>query len=185
MHIPNLEKPSINWDKRRKIFVKENVLNSEQCNEIIKYGESRVVQGINKYPTVFSVKFDACLLPINHEVHDLLQTVWNETINHFNFSIDFVEPYELKKYYAGCFFGKHIDNYYSITKDIDRKITLSVQLSDDEDYSNGEFSVIGETFKLKKGSVIAFPSYFPHEVKVITEGIRWSLISWAWGPYWK
>lgn len=185
MGIPNLEKPEIIWDKKRKIYTKDFVFSPEQCEEIIKYGEPRISPGINKYPGLFSIKFESCLLPLNHSAHDILHDVWEEIINYFNFNIDFVEPYELKKYYKGCFFGKHIDNYYSISEDIDRKITMSVQLSNDTDYSGGDFSVIGENFKLKRGSVIAFPSYFNHEVKMITEGVRWSLISWAWGPYWK
>lgn len=185
MYVPILEKPEIIWDKKRKIYIKNSFLSHEQCTEIINYGESKVTQSVNKYPNVFSVKFESCLLPLDHKIHSEIQPVWEEIINYFDFSIDFVEPYELKKYYNGCYFGKHVDNYYSISKDIDRKITMSIQLSNDNEYSGGNFAVIGEDFKLTQGSIIAFPSYFNHEVKMITKGMRWSLISWAWGPYWK
>ena len=63
---------------------------------------------------------------------------------------------------------------------------MSVQLTDRSEYTGGELLVLGRDICAKsKGSVTIFPSIFSHEVKPITSGTRWSLISWAWGPYWK
>lgn len=183
--IPNLQKPEIIWDFKRKIFIKENALSHSLCNELIEFGKNNVIKGVNKYPGVFDISFHSCTLPLENNIHANLQNVWNEVINFFNIDVEFIEPYELKHYTTDDFFGKHVDNYWSLTKDIDRKITMSVQLSNDDEYTAGEFVVLGEKIKLKQGDIICFPSYFPHWVEKITSGNRWSLIGWAWGPYWK
>ena len=47
--IPNLEKPTINFDPKRKIFIKENVLDPDMCDSIIEFGKANVIKGVNKY----------------------------------------------------------------------------------------------------------------------------------------
>ena len=50
-----------------------------------------------------------------------------------------------------------------------------------DDYEGGEFVFWGDyKVEIKKGSVLAFPSIylFPHEVKPVTKGVRYSWISW-------
>ena len=49
------------------------------------------------------------------------------------------------------------------------------------DYEGGEFFVAEKEFVTEKGSAIIFPSnfMFPHKVKEITKGTRWSIISWV------
>lgn len=181
----NIQKPDISWNINKKIFIKENVLDNDTCDHLIQFGSNNVVPGVNKYSHLFDISFHSCLLPIDHSVHNKLQEVWKEAANYLNVDINFIEPYELKRYTVEDFFGKHIDNYYSLTVNIDRKITLSVQLSHDSEFEGGFFNVLGVKNKLKKGSIIAFPSFFPHEIENITSGSRWSLIGWAWGPDWK
>jgi len=183
MNIPLLNKPDIKWALSNKIVVIPDVLDYSTCDKLIEYGEDKVVQGINNYSNHFQVRFKATLLPTDTEVHSLLQTAWANAIERLQFDISFVEPYELKKYVEGDFFGKHIDNYYSITENIDRKITMSVQLTDN--CVGGTLLVANQPVILKKGSAVVFPSNFSHEVKPIISGTRWSLIGWAWGPYWK
>ena len=49
-----------------------------------------------------------------------------------------------------------------------------------DDYKGGEFIICDIEYKPKKGSSIIFPSnfMFPHEVLKITNGIRYSIITW-------
>lgn len=52
-----------------------------------------------------------------------------------------------------------------------------------DDYEGGEFVMFGDVeIKLTAGSVIVFPSnfMFPHEVKPIKSGTRYSYISWCY-----
>lgn len=66
-----------------------------------------------------------------------------------------------------------------------RKISLSVQLTDDKYYEGGELEVYdhaGSVIGTKElGSVHLFPSYMPHQVHPITRGERWALVIWVHG----
>ena len=59
---------------------------------------------------------------------------------------------------------------------------LSVVCSLNNDYSGGEFIMQGKKLDFKKGDVLIFPSnfLFPHEVKPVKKGTRYSAISWTW-----
>jgi predicted 2-oxoglutarate/Fe(II)-dependent dioxygenase YbiX len=50
------------------------------------------------------------------------------------------------------------------------------------DYEGGEFILCGEQIEFKAGEVLVFPSNFlyPHEVKLVKSGTRYSFVSWAW-----
>ena len=69
-----------------------------------------------------------------------------------------------------------------------RKISLTVQLSDASEYEGGEFQLqdaqLAPNYKMK-GTVLAFPSYQHHIVHPVTSGIRRSLVAWFEGPSWR
>ena len=50
-----------------------------------------------------------------------------------------------------------------------------------DNYEGGEFMCREKEIKLRRGDILLFPSNFmyPHEVKKITKGIRYSFVSWA------
>jgi len=66
-----------------------------------------------------------------------------------------------------------------------RKISLSVQLSNEGEYEGGELELFdhgGPVIGTKeKGSVHLFPSYMPHKVHPIIRGERWALVIWVHG----
>lgn len=51
-----------------------------------------------------------------------------------------------------------------------------------DDYEGGELILCGEQVELKAGEVLVFPSNFlyPHEVKPVKSGTRYSFVSWVW-----
>ncbi len=167
-------------EPEKNIFIKENYLDKELCKELVKYGKE------NQYPdknfTKWEHKFNVCGLPLDHNIHKFLNGIWEESIIFFNSRIDFIEQYSLKGYKSGSFFSEHIDNYICVTDNIDRKLTLIVQLSEDSEYIAGD--VLVDTVKLPRsiGSVIIFPSSLKHNVTKVNSGERWSLVTWAWGP---
>jgi len=72
----------------------------------------------------------------------------------------------------------------------DRKLSIIVQLSDPNLYQGGDFEFAEvqnpESKDLRaKGTVLVFPSYLHHLVRPVTSGMRYSLVSWVWGPRWK
>tara|TARA_R100000742_G_C4275210_1_gene95547 strand:+ start:381 stop:977 length:597 start_codon:yes stop_codon:yes gene_type:complete len=74
-----------------------------------------------------------------------------------------------------------------------RKLSVSIQLTDEKEYKGGEllFSTLNgqskkkiltnELFR-KKGTVVVFPSYMHHKVTPVTQGVRYSLVMWFRGP---
>lgn len=84
--------------------------------------------------------------------------------------------YELLKYELGGFYTIHTDNYVTFP----RSVSCSFALNDD--YEGGEFAFFNKDLKikLKKGSILMFPSNFmyPHEILPVTNGTRYSVITW-------
>jgi PKHD-type hydroxylase len=70
-----------------------------------------------------------------------------------------------------------------------RKISISVQLSDSNEYEGGDLEIIrgGYNFIAPKkiGTIIIFPSFLVHRVKTVTKGKRISLVLWIDGPAFK
>lgn len=67
-----------------------------------------------------------------------------------------------------------------------RKISISVALSDSEDYCGGNLQIfddgITDLGKLPQGSLTAFPSYQQHRVVPIVSGTRYVLVLFVLGP---
>lgn len=84
--------------------------------------------------------------------------------------------YTMLKYEEGGFYIQHVDAY----KEQPRTISCSFILNDE--YEGGEFAFFDRKlkYKLKKGSVIMFPSnfMFPHEIMPVEKGTRYSIITW-------
>ena len=71
-----------------------------------------------------------------------------------------------------------------------RKLSFSVQLSEDKEYTGGDlrFHYIKnqpEIAPRARGTVIFFPSWIVHDVTPVTQGIRRSLVGWVDGPNFK
>lgn len=70
-----------------------------------------------------------------------------------------------------------------------RKLSLSVQLSDSDEYEGGELEIVTGVSNFiapkKIGTIIIFPSFLVHRVKPVTNGQRISLVFWIDGPDFK
>lgn len=70
-----------------------------------------------------------------------------------------------------------------------RKLSLSLQLSDPDDYKGGDLELWfgGEPVKAsrERGVMTLFPSWAMHRVTPVTEGVRYSLVCWVSGPSFK
>lgn len=78
----------------------------------------------------------------------------------------------------------HCDHIHSMF-DGERKgvPTLTILGALNDDYEGGEFVMWeDEVIKMPAGSVVVFPSNFlyPHEVKPVKSGVRYSYVSWSW-----
>jgi len=172
------ESPQIVYDYKDNIFVKESFLDETICDKLIEENNEATISG---KPIHWKGNWNKCDLDINHTIHNELDKVWEDAQEFYGTKLQFVEKYHLKKYTFGNFYGNHVDNYVSVTKRIDRKLSLVVQLSDENEYGAGDLVIVGNVMTKKKGSVIIFPSAYTHEVKPIGFGTRWVLIAWGWG----
>ena len=93
------------------------------------------------------------------------------------------EGFQFTNYVApGNKYGRHVDRCLNMGV---RKLSLSIQLSDPEEYEGGDLCLYGnETatpMDKKQGTLIVFPSYTLHEVTPVTKGERNSLVTWVTG----
>jgi len=68
---------------------------------------------------------------------------------------------------------------------IQRKLSISILLSDPSDFEGGELQFKGmedQKILTKQGSIVVFPSFIEHKVTPVTKGVRYSAVTWASGP---
>jgi predicted 2-oxoglutarate/Fe(II)-dependent dioxygenase YbiX len=101
-------------------------------------------------------------------------TQYNNKFEHARIQED--TGYELLRYKEGEFYKQHVDSFLQAP----RLVSCSFHLNDD--YEGGEFGFFDREMKIKagKGDVVMFPSTFmyPHEIMPVTEGTRYSIITW-------
>jgi predicted 2-oxoglutarate/Fe(II)-dependent dioxygenase YbiX len=91
-------------------------------------------------------------------------------------------PIRLNKYGKGRDMKEHNDHISSIFKTKDRGIPiLSIIGFLNDDFEGGELYINHKSIDPKRGDILIFPSCFmyPHEVKPVTKGERYSYVAWA------
>jgi len=80
--------------------------------------------------------------------------------------------------------SKHVDHIHDLfTGDVKGIPMLSIVGVLNDNYEGGEFIMFDDyEIKFKAGDLIIFPSVFlyPHLVKPVTKGTRYSFVSWVW-----
>ena len=110
----------------------------------------------------------------------------------FNAQIYKKADIQYTEYHAseGGHYSWHHDIDWNRDDNLDRKLSITIQLSDPSEYEGGTFSFSEtqspeEAMSKKKGTVLVFPSYLQHAVSPVTSGVRKSLVAWFEGPCWK
>ena len=120
----------------------------------------------------------------------------------WNFEWDYSESCQFTKYKLNQYYGWHSDSWnkpYENKKDLNidgkiRKLSVTVSLSNSDDYEGGElefdFRNLDPNQKqvivpckeiMERGSIVVFPSHLWHRVQPVTKGIRYSLVLWNLG----
>ena len=110
--------------------------------------------------------------------------------NAFNFNLNLfgMEALQFTEYESkdSGFYGVHVDSLPTQMSRLNRKLSFSIQLTDEKDYEGGELVLdyIGEKIVVSKkiGAIIFFESSARHSVAPVTSGIRHSLVGWVSGP---
>ena len=119
---------------------------------------------------------------IDDAIFNVLHTVSKKYIDEFPFcSVSSDSGYILLRYKEGYFYKLHVDKGSSGNKDQNDRILSCIAILND-DYNGGELAFFNrqKVLKLKKGSIVVFPSnfVFPHEVLPIISGTRYSIVTW-------
>jgi len=185
----------------------ERVFSDDECDKIIEYGSVKYGDLRKKAMVGNRIELgdqavdnrqresEIVMIPnTDDEVHWVFQRLCSavNSVNKqiYEYDLRAIESIQYTTYdfsYKG-FYGKHTDTRvvsdpYGI---FSRKLSLSIQLSDPNDYEGGEvlLHLGGEPHIASKlrGSVTFFPSFVLHEVTPITKGRRDSLVLWCVGP---
>jgi len=117
-----------------------------------------------------------------------LATTANNALWRFNL-ISMPEAIQYTEYYASE--GGHYDWHQDLGPGLAslRKISITVQLSDSDEYEGGELEINNGSQPIQgprgAGVTIIFPSYLNHRVTRVTKGTRRSFVLWVGGEHFK
>ena len=176
----------------------EQVFSVEECQKIIDIGKNKYLQKakvFNKDKNVEKPDYrdtNICWLTPSDNLEwvyaRLTDVVMTLNEKYFNFDLQgFMENSQFSNYIAPSGkYKKHMDMNYNC---LIRKLSISVQLSNPDDYEGGDLNVYesdeGTSLMKSQGSVVAFPSYVLHEVTPVTKGERNALVMWVTGKPFK
>ena len=179
-----------------------NVFTDVQIEEIKKLGDTlegkdasiesagieKNTAGVNKEVRNSIISF----MPITEENEWLFRSLTDiiSTANkaYFGFDLNSIETLQYTVYNEGGFYDKHIDILNSTSSSGVRKLSFSLQLTDEEEYEGGDLIISNAkdvAISRNKGTITFFPSYTPHEVLPVTSGVRKALVGWIIGPNFK
>jgi hypothetical protein len=111
-------------------------------------------------------------LNVNHQI-------WQYYITHSN-QAEFL-MYDIHGKYE-----THVDTFHARSNEI-RKLTVLAFLNDD--FEGGKFYIQNSHERIypqqTPGTVLVFPSFMPHGVEPVIKGIRYSIVTWMVGDYFK
>jgi len=197
LHEPKFENSSWNFETDKINFYAfwNNAFTKEECQTIINIAKDK---GLIKGKTSGGIKDIreskiSWLYPVDG-IDWVFRRVTDITLNlnerFFKFDLfGLNEGFQFTNYEAPSGkYGKHVDRGMNIPV---RKLSISIQLTNPEEYEGGELKLYdGDDDKANvmdktQGTLILFPSYILHEVMPVTKGERNSLVTWVTGKQFK
>lgn len=126
---------------------------------------------------------------LNHVIEMINNRWYNVDINGYD-QFQYTEYHDYNQghygWHSDIFLGALPANSNSET----RKLSLTLLLNEPGvDFEGGELQFGHESnyecAKMKKGTIVVFPSFNLHRVAPVTKGVRKSIVIWTLGPKWK
>lgn len=127
-------------------------------------------------------------VPFGHNIErHIVYTFKAFNDKYFNYDLFGSFEIQLLKYLPDGHYDWHSDYGVSEHPEGDRKLSMSIQLSNMWDYNGGEVRIrdwYNRTHYMERevGNVMVFDSRAPHKVTPVTHGERMSIVAWAHGP---
>jgi len=168
----------------------ELVLSSQAVGEFLQYIDTGIeftevkqdyMEELYQYCNIHRIPNDA---PVTQQVKDIFHY-----INEKYFQYDLFDTYEIQllKYTEGGKYNWHSDYGVSENPYGDRKLSLSLQLSDPIEYRGGTMRIrdwYNREYDMAPecGNAMVFDARVPHRVFPVDEGTRYAVVAWAHGP---
>jgi PKHD-type hydroxylase len=190
------ENPSWNFelDQINLYAFWNNAFSKEECQTIINIAKDKgLVEGTTKGESDVRDSKVSWLYPADN-IDWVFRRVTDITLNlnerFFKFDLfGLHEGLQFTNYEAPSGkYGKHVDRAINFPV---RKLSISIQLTNSEEYQGGELKLYdGDDKKASvmdktQGTLVIFPSYVLHEVMPVTKGERNSLVTWVTGKQFK
>jgi PKHD-type hydroxylase len=167
------------------------IFSAQECERIVRLGQHRQQRvGSMMYAKPNIRKSTIAWIDIQADSQWLYEKVWDtfQAVNRwFKFDLfGLVDEIQFAKYAVGDRFGWHLDTGAGQTST--RKLSMSVQLSDDDEYDGGDLDLCACPQldpRRRRGTIIVFPSFLAHQVTPVAQGTRYSLVAWAHGSPFK
>ena len=178
-------------NKRPNYYIEKNYFSKEACDAYIsKYKNSINIQSGNIANGVVNKNIrnvSSVLLEPNKGIVGVLNSLAMNLNNHFwQYDIRSSHQGEFLMYDKDGKYEAHIDTIENLDEP-ERKLTALAFLNDD--YKGGQFYIQTSHNKdyidVGTGDVLVFPSFKLHGVEPVTEGVRYSVVSWINGPLFK
>ncbi len=174
-------------DSVTMIAIVERWFSTEECERAIAFGSfTQEQQGtIGSEPIVSKVRNSQTrFIPPNEQsawIYQKIELAIAQMNNAYRYHLSGVELIQVAHYGAGCYYDWHMD--VGPGNNSLRKLSISVQLSDDKDYQGGDLEFMNATppYHRGRGTLIVFPSFSMHRVTAVTSGTRLSLVAWVTG----
>jgi PKHD-type hydroxylase len=185
----------------------KSALSEEDCDTIVKECERLLTletSGISNDAKIEteSRKSKSAFLSMYNPTHlNIWQTVSSRiwafvnlaNRSGFGFDATYLDEIQYAQYDVGDFYKWHKDLIIETDNAFQRKLSVSVQLSDPDTYEGGELEMQGlakghelpQNVLRKRGTVIVFPSFCVHRITPVTKGTRKSLVAWVEGKKWR
>ncbi len=162
----------------------DNIINTD-----FQYSKSTYSTHDGISPHDEKVKMDEIWIRKNEKFYDELKDIVSDVTDLYSeqqikndrvFVAQKTTDFRLNKYDKGGYMSRHCDNIHHSHGQMFGYPQASVLLFLNDDFEGGQFIVSELHLNIHKGDALIFPSnfMFPHEVKKVTKGTRWSVVSW-------
>ena len=188
----NVSKENTSWIALDKIFTNQELNEIVTQADQVKKVSSTVGSGaVSDYRVcdIAWLESDEIESDFDWIYATLADAISQANNEHFQFDLTYLTALQYTVYNGNDYsnYQKHLDVGRQFPN---RKLSFSVQLSDDAEYTGGDlrFHYIKnqpEVAPREKGTVVFFPSWIVHDVTPVTQGTRRSLVGWVNGPNFK
>lgn len=177
-------------------FIKVYTMDSDVCDEILKgktsdeswrqhtwynYGNGENYSHDDKELEIMYLKQGETAEKTTSEIIRTMISKYSEEFP--DVSITHFTNARLNRYKPGMLMRRHVDHIHQLFDGTIKGIPiLTILMNLNDGYEGGQLVLCGKEYHLKKGEVILFPSCFlyPHEIREVTKGVRFSAVVWAW-----